>query len=49
MNLEIAMPKIIFEDLMVEWKGLIRLYHDNELAINIAHNLMQTLNLTNTL
>lgn len=33
--------KIILEDLKVKWKGLMRLYCDNKLIINIAHNLMQ--------
>ena len=33
--------KIILEDLRIEWQGPMKLYYDNKLAINIAHNSIQ--------
>ena len=33
--------KIILSDLGIKWKKLVKLYYDNKLSINIAHNLVQ--------
>ena len=38
---ELLWVKIILEDLKVQWSKPMKLYCDNKLAINIAHNLVQ--------
>ena len=38
---ELLWLKIILEDLKIIWKGLMKLYCDNKLAIDIAHDPVQ--------
>ena len=38
---ELLWLKIILDDLRIKWDGPIKLYCDNKLAINIAHNSIQ--------
>ena len=38
---ELLWMKIILDDLRIKWDGPMKLYCDNKLAINIAHNPIQ--------
>ena len=38
---ELLWLNIILDDLRIKWEGPMKLYCDNKLAINIAHNLVQ--------
>ena len=38
---ELLWLKIILDDLKIKWQGPMKLYYDNKLTINIAHNLFQ--------
>ena len=38
---ELLWLKIILDDLRIKWDGPMKLYYDNKLTINIAHNLIQ--------
>ena len=38
---ELLWLKIILDDLRIKWDDLMKLYCDNKLAINIAHNPIQ--------
>jgi len=38
---ELLWLKIIFDDLKINLEGLLKLYYDNKLVIDIAHNPIQ--------